>query len=74
MLVHFKVSAPVVVTDTAGDADPTLGAAPPGSEDGAARLVARVDPRSKITESSEIELAVDTSRFYFFDPESREAI
>jgi multiple sugar transport system ATP-binding protein len=74
MLVHFTVSAPVIVTDTSGDADPTLGASPPGSNDGAARLVARVDPRSKITESSEIELAVDTSRMYFFDPASREAI
>ena len=61
-------------TDTAGDDDPTLGASPPGSEDGGARLIARVDPRSKITEGSEIELAVDTSRLYFFDPESREAI
>jgi len=74
MLVHFTVSAPVVVTGVGSDADPTLGAAPPGSEDGAARLVARVDPRSKITESSEIELAVDTSRLYFFDPDSREAV
>jgi multiple sugar transport system ATP-binding protein len=74
VLVHFAVSAPVVVTDTTGDADPTLGASPPGSEEGGARLIARVDPRSKITEGSQIELAVDTSRLYFFDPESREAI
>ena len=74
MLVHFTVSAPVIVTDTAGDADPTLGAAPPGAERRSARLVARVDPRSKITESSEIELAVDTSRLYFFDPESRRSV
>jgi multiple sugar transport system ATP-binding protein len=74
MLVHFTVSAPVIVTDTSGEADPTLGASPPGSDDGAARLVARVDPRSKITESSEIELAVDTSRLYFFDPETRETV
>jgi multiple sugar transport system ATP-binding protein len=74
VLVHFTVSAPVIVTDTAGAHDPTLGASPPGSEDGAARLIARVDPRSKITEGSQIELAVDTSRLYFFDAESREAI
>ncbi|MGH3084059.1 MAG: ABC transporter ATP-binding protein [Gaiellaceae bacterium] len=74
VLVHFTVSAPVVVTGTGGDADPTLGAPPPGSRDGASRLVARVDPRSRITESSEIELAVDTTRLYFFDPDSREAI
>ena len=71
VLVHFTVSAPVLVAGAAGDADPTLGASPPGSEEGRARLIARVDPRSKITEGSEIELAVDTSRLYFFDPESR---
>ena len=71
VLVHFTVSAPVLVAGTAGDDDPTLGASPPGSEDGGARLIARVDPRSKIREGSEIELAVDTSRLYFFDPESR---
>ena len=70
VLVHFTVSAPVLVAGTAGDDDPTLGASPPGSEEGGARLIARVDPRSKITEGSEIELAVDTSRLYFFDPES----
>jgi multiple sugar transport system ATP-binding protein len=74
VLVHFAVSAPVVVAGTAGDADPTLGASPPGSDEGGARLTARVDPRSKITEGNQIELAVDTSRLYFFDPESREAV
>ena len=72
VLVHFTVSAPVLVAGTAGDSDPTLGASPPGSEDGGSRLIARVDPRSKITEGSQIELAVDTSRLYFFDPETRE--
>jgi multiple sugar transport system ATP-binding protein len=74
VLVHFRVSAPVVVAGTAGDHDPTLGATPPGSEEGAARLIARVDPRSRIAEGSDIELAVDTSRLYFFDPETRGAI
>ncbi len=74
MLVHFSVSAPVVVTGAGGDTDPTLGASPPGVEEGSSRLIARVDPRSRITEGTEAELAVDTSRLHFFDPESREAI
>ncbi len=73
MLVHFSVAAPVVVAG-AGEADPALAASPPGVAEGKARLIARVDPRSRITEGSEAELAVDTSRLYFFDPESREAI
>jgi multiple sugar transport system ATP-binding protein len=74
VLVHFTVSAPVVVTDIAGDADPTLGASPVGADAGASRLIARVDPVTKIVEGSQIELAVDTSRLYFFDCETREAI
>ena len=58
-----------------GDADIYFG----GSEDGGApegvtRLVARVSPRTRIAVGSKIELAVDTSRLYFFDPETREAI
>jgi multiple sugar transport system ATP-binding protein len=74
VLVYFTVSAPAVVTDTAGDADPTLGARSPGTEKAGARLVARVDPSSRIRENSSIELAVDTKRLYFFDPETREAV
>jgi multiple sugar transport system ATP-binding protein len=74
VLVYFTVSAPAVVTDTIGDADPTLGAPSPGTEKAGARLVARVDPSSRIRENSPIELAVDTSRLYFFDPETREAV
>jgi hypothetical protein len=36
--------------------------------------VARVNPRSTIAEGSMIELTVDTSRLYFFDPESGGAL
>ena len=38
------------------------------------RLCARVSPRTRIAEGSQIELAVDTSRLYFFDPQTRDAI
>ena len=38
------------------------------------RLVARVSPRTRIAEGSTIELAVDTSRLYFFDPETGGAV
>ena len=74
MLVHFSVAARVVVAAGAGAADPALAASPPGVEEGKSRLIARVDPRSRITEGSEAELAVDTSRLYFFDPTTREAV
>jgi multiple sugar transport system ATP-binding protein len=49
------------------EADPTL-------EEGKTRMVARVSPRTRIAEGSQIELAVDTSRLYFFDPETGDSI
>ena len=73
VLVYFTVAAPAVVTG-AVEEDPALGAPGPGTRHDVARLVARVDPKSRITEGSKIELAVDTSRLYFFDPETRDAI
>jgi hypothetical protein len=33
-----------------------------------------VSPKSRVALNSPIELAVDTTRLYFFDPETRAAI
>jgi multiple sugar transport system ATP-binding protein len=71
VLVHFTVAASGVAIE-APDAegvtsDPTI-------EAGKTRMVARVSPRTRIAEGSEIELAVDTSRLYFFDPETEASI
>ena len=38
------------------------------------RLCARVSPRTRAAEGKDVELAVDTSRLYFFDPETRDAV
>jgi multiple sugar transport system ATP-binding protein len=81
VLVYFSVetariiSSAVTADAAEGDADIYFGgddeeAAP----EGVTRLVARVSPRTRIAVGSKIELAVDTNRFYFFDPETREAI
>jgi multiple sugar transport system ATP-binding protein len=76
MLVYFSSDAPTVVSsavtaDVGADAEVTLG----GEDgDGRSRLVARIDPRSRIATGSEVELAVDTSRLYFFDKETGEAV
>src|SRR5205814_6124616 len=75
VLVHFSTQATGVVpsaaaADVGEDAEVRLG----GDDDLTTRLVARVSPKSRIAVGSEIELAVDTSRLYFFDPETREAI
>jgi multiple sugar transport system ATP-binding protein len=76
VLVYFSSDAPAVVSsattaDVGEDAEVTLG----GDEDeGRSRLVARVDPRSRIATGSDVELAVDTNRLYFFDKETGEAV
>ena len=77
VLVYFGVTAtgvvPSAVEDEAKeDADVSLAA--DESSDNRTRIVARVDPRTEIREGHEIELAIDTNRLYFFDPETREAV
>ena len=74
VLVHFSTGAERIISsataaDAGEDADVSFGT---DSEDAATstRLVARVSPRTRIAEGSEIELAVDTTRLYFFDPET----
>jgi multiple sugar transport system ATP-binding protein len=77
VLVYFTAAATEVVSSAAAehlaDAEVHLGATDEEDEE-RARLIARVDPHTRIAEGSEIELVVDTSKLYFFDPESREAI
>jgi len=77
VLVYFgteatKVVSSAVAADAGEDADVSLG----GDEEGepTTHLVARVSPRTRIAVGSEVELAVDTSRLYFFDRETRESI
>ena len=73
VLVYFTVSATGVVAGVGEDGDPALASGAAATVNGT-RLVARVDPKTKITEGSTIELVVDTGRLYFFDPETRLAI
>ncbi len=74
VLVYFTVSAVGVVAGVAEGSDPALSPAGAGTAVNGTRLVARVDPKTKITEGSRARLAVDTGRLYFFDPETRLAI
>jgi len=76
VLVHVGTAATAVVSsaaeaDAGEDADVRLGG---GEEATRTRLVARVSPRTRIAVGSTAELAVDTSRLYFFDPETRAAV
>jgi len=76
VLVYFTVSAAglaAVAAESPEDAEVLLGVKENG-EGPRSRLVARVSPRTRIAEDSEIQLVVDTRRLYFFDPETEAAI
>jgi multiple sugar transport system ATP-binding protein len=78
VLVHFSTEATGVLSSAAAadageDADVRLGQ-DSEDEEVTTRLVARVSPKTRIAVGHEIELAVDTSRLYFFDPETRQSI
>jgi multiple sugar transport system ATP-binding protein len=63
VLLHFG--------STAADVVPS---AENGDGFGQLRMVARVSPRTRIAVGHAAELAVDTSRLYFFDPQTRAAV
>jgi multiple sugar transport system ATP-binding protein len=76
VLVYFSTAATGVVSSAAAadvgeDADVRLGADGDGDK---TRMCARVSPRTRIRIGQGAELAVDTKRLYFFDPETREAV
>ena len=78
VLVYFSSAATGVVSSAAAadvgeDADVRLGG-DDADDAGKTRLCARVSPRTRIAIGKAAELAVDTSRLYFFDPETREAV
>jgi len=77
VLVHFSTEATGIVSsaataDVGEDAEVRLGQEE--DTEASTRLVARVSPKSRIATGGEVELAVDTTRLYFFDPETRAAI
>ena len=80
VLVYFSVEATGVISSAVtadaaeGDADLYFGGGNGDAAEVVTRVVARVSPRTRIAVGSKIELTVDTSRLYFFDPETRNAI
>jgi multiple sugar transport system ATP-binding protein len=77
VLLYFGTSATGLVpsaasADVGEDAAVHLG----GNGDGSrrTRMCARVSPRTRIAIGHAAELAVDTSRLYFFDPQTRDAV
>ena len=79
VLVHFSsdarsITSSAATADVGEDAEVSFGGGDDEDSGASSRLVARVSPRTRIREGTPIELAVDTSRLYFFDPETRDSI
>jgi multiple sugar transport system ATP-binding protein len=87
VLVHFKIDAPPVLTEDTkeliADAEGSegdmamssgldfLSGAGVASEIESSTFVARLDPATRAAERHPLELAIDTSRLHFFDPDTR---
>jgi multiple sugar transport system ATP-binding protein len=77
VLLYFGTTATGLVpsaasADVGEDASVHLGGN--GDGFGGTRMCARVSPRTRIAIGHAAELAIDTSRLYFFDPSTRDAI
>jgi multiple sugar transport system ATP-binding protein len=81
VLVHFSVDAPPVLTEDTrelvGEQSGPMAQASvivqeleKAVETGTSTFVARLDPRTRAAERQPLELAVDTGRLHFFDPQS----
>jgi multiple sugar transport system ATP-binding protein len=75
ILVHFGVEAPPVLTEDvkelAGDVgQEALEVMEQGVQAGQTTFLARLSPRTNAREGQPIELAVDVTRFHFFDPDT----
>jgi multiple sugar transport system ATP-binding protein len=75
VLVHFTVSAPLVLTEDTKELASDVGTEALESLEEKAKeekstFVAQLDPRTGIKEGEQAQLVVDTGRLHFFDPES----
>jgi len=75
VLVHFAISAPPVLTEDARELATDVGQealldAEARARAGQSTFLARLSPRTTAREGEPIELAVDVTRFHFFDPET----
>jgi multiple sugar transport system ATP-binding protein len=75
VLVHITLAAPPVLTEDARElatdvGEEALQTVEQLSRAGESTFLARLSPRTGAKEGEPIELAVDVSRFHFFDPDS----
>ena len=75
VLLYFSSAATGVVSSAAAaDVGEDAGVRIGDDDASRSRLCARVSPYTKAEVGQGAELAVDTRRLYFFDPETRDAV
>src|ERR671910_619242 len=75
VVVHFKVKAPIVLTEDVKELAHDVGAealeaVEQEAQQGESTFVARLNPRTKAKQGEPIELTVDVGRMHFFDPDT----
>src|ERR671918_1483736 len=75
VVVHFKIEAPIVVTEDVKELAHDVGAdaleaVEQEAQQGESTFVARLNPRTKAKQGEPIELTVDVGRMHFFDPDT----
>ncbi len=73
VVVHCTIQAPPAMTDDARELASDIGAeavelATTQAQVGSTTILARLNPRTRVTKGDPIELVVDTTALHFFDP------
>jgi multiple sugar transport system ATP-binding protein len=79
VVIHFTVNAPQAITEDVKELAHDVGVealekVQQEAEVGKTTVTARLSPRTHVRPGSNIELAVDTARLHFFDPDSGSGI
>ena len=78
-LVHFKINAPIAITDDIKELAADVGNEQMESlerraQEGETEFDGQLDPKTRVREDDDIELAVDTAQLHFFDPQTSQGI
>ena len=76
VVAHFRLKAPQALTEDVKELAADAGQDAFGSQGqaGESTVVARLNPRTQVTEGQSVELVVDTERLHFFDVDTGSAI